>query len=87
MKSVRDIIFAAGIKELHKKSLQPGRKPLTVATIYSWLRYGIPEKNWDLVMSIVKDVKPETLHTANKRLRDGKDPKAVRIRSKPKRAA
>ena len=69
--SIEDIIEACGgAGRLERAATASGRK-LNYRTVYKWIRNGIPERHWPLVMEL-SSATPDQLHAANEALRAGR---------------
>lgn len=69
--SIEQIIEACGgAGHIERAATARGRK-LNYRTVYKWVRNGIPEWHWPLVMEL-GGFTAEQLHAANERLRAGR---------------
>lgn len=68
MRNIEQIIKDAGgaraISEASGPIDQNGKRPLTYDAVYKWPKIGIPDRHWQLVMSLTSST-PEELFAAN----------------------
>ncbi len=68
MKTVREIIEAAGGPREIAKAAKKTRYKLVAKSVYDWPTIGIPEKHWATIMRLA-NVTADELHRANEAVR------------------
>jgi hypothetical protein len=68
MKTVRDIIAAAGGPREIARAAKKSRYKLVAKSVYDWPTIGIPEKHWATILKLA-DVSVAELHQANEAVR------------------